>query len=634
MKKTRMLAWILTAILLLGCTVFPAGAEGEAALIFYVVAADDDSAWVYTNNGLMHFSSDGEVIAGPLYPDADDYAIDPDGNIYYAIGGNIIKTDATGAEVAHWETGIYALAKIAVNERYILVTGANSIGAVNEYMVIDKDTNEMRGGIADGKLKDIEFYDEETFLLLQAGPGRLFRKEYSTLEEVEAYSPGMYDGIALCGTGGPQYLYVKNYIDRLQDFESELEEYLILSGNQSVNDIYMTDKTIWCVANFELKHYLRSDLEAKAARKPEKTLYIVGVNNSDHHIDQRVERTIELFNEEYPEYAVAFKAQRVDESVKTAIMANSPGYDLLLIDSMASASIKNSGVLADLSKNEVILKNLEEYIDMPFLWEEDGRLFGVPDLVLPYTMKIKPAELDQIEGGIPQSWTWEDFAALADDAEELGLCLVQDSKFWKVLLEQYTSVYCDFITGEADYSNDTFRRLVTIWKELSDNGSVCYDRSKRALLTYDAASATQIYNAAQYVYLGMPTLNGETVIPVYMTGYYVNRYSENVDAAIRFLEIYSSVEVQRTCTALGNGTFLPDWRMYDDYDLLEQFGLCPPDEDMEIWQSLLSQGKLIERDFNYDRRTEELVIDLLNDRLTVDEFVSEMQENADLMIGE
>ena len=58
------------------------------------------------------------------------------------------------------------------------------------------------------------------------------------------------------------------------------------------------------------------------------------------------------------------------------------------------------------------------------------------------------------------------------------------------------------------------------------------------------------------------------------------------------------------------------------------------EEEMEIARWLFSQGKLVERDFNYDRRTEELVIDLLNDKLTVDEFVAEMQENADLMIGE
>jgi len=628
MKRSKMLAWMLLVVLLAGCMVFPAGAEEEGLHIFFIISADDDSAWVRTNKGPRCFSSDGTVLTEVRYTDAYNFAVGPEGHIYYGVDGDIIEADENGAEIERWETGVEGLAQIRVSEKYILFTGANSIGAVREYGVINKDTREIKGGIADGKLVDIDFYDDESFLLLQAGPGRLFRQKCSTLEEIEQCSPGRYDGIALCGEGEPQYLYVDNYIDRLQDFESEPEEYLTLSASKSISDIYMTDNTIWCVDSWELKHYVRSDLEAKAARKPEKTLYIVGGNRDD----DRMARAIELFEEEHPEYAVEFKTQGVDEGAKTAMMANSPGYDVIITDSLSSASLKNSGFLADLSENEVILQNLESYIDMPFLWEEDGRLLGMPTEVYPYCLMLKQAQLDQIEGGIAQDWTWEDFAALADDAEEMGLCLVQDSKFWKVLLEQYTCVYCDFITGEADYSNDTFRRLVTIWKELSDNGSICYDRKQQALLRYNMAAGMQRFNAAQYVFLGMPMLDGESAIPVHMTALYVNRYSENAEAAIRFLEIYSSVEVQSESHMASFGLLLQDSKMYSGYSKFPE--LYPTEEEMQITRWLLSQGKLVERDFNYDRRTEELVIDLLNDKLTVDEFVAEMQENADLMIGE
>ena len=272
MKRSKMLAWMLLVVMLAGCMAFPAGAEEEGTLIFYVVAADDDAAWVRTDKGLMRFSSDGELIAGPLYPDAVHYALGPDGHIYYTIDGDIIEADETGAEVDRWETGIGSLAGICVNEKYILFTGSNSMYAVKEYGVIDKDTCEIKGGVAKGRLMDIAFYDEESFLLLQAGPGRLFRQKCSTLEEIEQCSPGNYEDIIFGGEGGLQYLHVQNYIDILQDFESEPEEYLTLSASDIVNDIYMTDNTIWCVDSWELKHYVRSDLEAKAARKPEKTL--------------------------------------------------------------------------------------------------------------------------------------------------------------------------------------------------------------------------------------------------------------------------------------------------------------------------------------------------------------------------
>ena len=61
---------------------------------------------------------------------------------------------------------------------------------------------------------------QRNFLLLQAGPGRLFRQKCSTLEEVEVYSPGTYDGIALGEAEGPQYLFKQQQIDMLPDFES------------------------------------------------------------------------------------------------------------------------------------------------------------------------------------------------------------------------------------------------------------------------------------------------------------------------------------------------------------------------------------------------------------------------------
>ena len=122
-------------------------------------------------------------------------------------------------------------------------------------------------------------------------------------------------------------------------------------------------------------------------------------------------------------------------------------------------------------------------------------------------------------------------------------------------------------------------------------------------------------------------------MPVYMYALYANAYSENADAAIRFLEIYSSVEVQRVYSEGGQAIFLSDLAMYDEYPVWKQLGFYP-EEDFENWKSILSSGTMLERSFDQDQRIKELVTDLLNDKITVDEFVAEMQETADLMIGE
>ena len=137
------------------------------------------------------------------------------------------------------------------------------------------------------------------------------------------------------------------------------------------------------------------------------------------------------------------------------------------------------------------------------------------------------------------------------------------------------------------------------------------------------------------VFLNFPLLDGEHVTPIDMTGLYVNKYSENADAAVRFLEIYSSKEVQKEYRDGRNGLFLPDFTEYACYDLWSRFNnYLPEKEEFEKYKSALATGYLIQIDQEFEWVERQLFRQFINDELTLDEFISELQERADLMLGE
>ena len=88
MKNAKWIAWILTLALLLCSAVFPAGAEEEMKLLS-IVAIEGETVWLHTSHGLVPFDKDGWQTGEAMYPEADAYAIGPDGHIYYSIEGDI-----------------------------------------------------------------------------------------------------------------------------------------------------------------------------------------------------------------------------------------------------------------------------------------------------------------------------------------------------------------------------------------------------------------------------------------------------------------------------------------------------------------------------------------------------------------
>ena len=114
MKTKRIISRLLMAVLVLGCTVFPAGAEGEMRLES-IVAIEEEIVWLDTSVGLAPFDKEGWQIDAAIYPEADAYAVGKDGNIYYSIDGDIFAFDRDGNAIDAWETPLDKIKKLQVN---------------------------------------------------------------------------------------------------------------------------------------------------------------------------------------------------------------------------------------------------------------------------------------------------------------------------------------------------------------------------------------------------------------------------------------------------------------------------------------------------------------------------------------
>ena len=366
MKNAKMTAWILIVVLLLGCAAFPAGAEGEMKLLS-IVAIDGETIWVHTSAGLAAFDAQGWQIGEALYPGADCYAIGPDGNVFCSFDGDVFEYDHEGNEIDRWETSIDNFTKILATDTYIIVMGDE------EYGTIHRKDHTMNGSTSE-RLGDIDFYNEDSFLLVKnEGSAELVRLEYATLMDMDWELLSGGQKVAGASENGI-YLYDDKNIYFMDAFGGNTSGYKAFWDTAGLTDAQADGENIYVIVDNRLM-YNRADEEPAE----EQVLTIVGGLSGSH--DPRFAKAIEIFTARNPEYTVKLTESQYGAQLRTAVMANEPGYDLFLMDSATSTDFKLSGILVDFSENEVITENIAQYMDMPFLWESDGSLYGIPDWI-------------------------------------------------------------------------------------------------------------------------------------------------------------------------------------------------------------------------------------------------------------
>lgn len=376
-------------------------------------------------------------------------------------------------------------------------------------------------------------------------------------------------------------------------------------------------------------------------RKPESSRTLTIVNAFDVG-SGRMNRALELLAERYPDVEVVFRTSNNDMQLATQIMAGDGGVDILFVQEgagMCAQSVFHSGALRDLSQNSEIMANLAQWYDISCLISNADGVYGVPGLIWPYVWIANDSLLEELSWSLPQKgWMWEEFFAmgreLAQYNRENGTnykLLTEDA--FPYLLKQYSCSTVDIATGQASYDNETFRTLLSAWKEMVELNVV---EKLEDPLDPEDLPANSVFCALSTTYPGLamvrqplaypPVYGPEARYPVFSIPGVCNVNSPNVDVAEVFLACYASADAVSKDFTNGIGTVLAD-------DVGESSPLSPEAE--AYWKELLENGAPEIWFADIDRELQmNLYPQYLEGQMDVNQVTRVLQQKADMSLGE
>ena len=137
-----------------------------------------------------------------------------------------------------------------------------------------------------------------------------------------------------------------------------------------------------------------------------------------------------------------------------------------------------------------------------------------------------------------------------------------------------------------------------------------------------------------YVAIPLPSVTGEQITPLQMTGLYINKYSDDRDIATEFLEIYSSPEIQAEAAMFYNEILLKDITRYANYEAWLSAVDYPTEEEFEQWEGFLKNGVLNYGNVELNVALIDLARQMQRGEISVEEYLSEAAERVELMVGE
>lgn len=366
----------------------------------------------------------------------------------------------------------------------------------------------------------------------------------------------------------------------------------------------------------------------------------------------RMEKTLKLFAEDYPNVEIAYKSIDNDEAFTAALMANDPSIDIVCVQEytrICSKTMMKAGALLDLNESPEIVESLKDWIDLDGIFVEGGVRFGVPQFVNPYFWQVNEALFTETGLSVPEGdWTWADFFALAvklsayNQAHGSAYALLADPLNPYILI-QYNANYLDIVGGASEYDTPEFRSLMAGWKTAYNDGLILNDPELRLLMPEEYVPALLVIRQGFYGYLSNyryimpPRFADDTRFPALTGTLVVNKQSANVDLAVKFLACYLSAETMAEDDYYVTGRFLLDEGMYtgDFKNDPRTFEFAPSSENDKYWEKLLASsaqeafwGDVMWKQY-YD-----LYPQYIEDKLTVDQLATAFQSLADMALGE
>ena len=347
------------------------------------------------------------------------------------------------------------------------------------------------------------------------------------------------------------------------------------------------------------------------------TLVLVNLSKFN---DARINAAVSMFQNKNPEVKVSFID--VDNAkLSTALMANEPGYDILLADDYRIEVYRESGVLEDLSGYSEIWEKLEAWNDMPYLIGESRD--SVPLYILPVIYSVNEDMHSLIDENFPQqtsSWA-EFYAAASDYYAESGLSPIGGSIRFPVFFDQYFA-WC-VKKGTVDFDTSIFKDGMLLYQEAYEDGLVVSSDENDCIL-----NDTNLGIYPQETTVLLPLLDGEMIYPCSTYSLAISRTSREKDLAAEFLSCFVSVEAQRAAdvNTMAAG-FLKEATLYACSDTDTGY---PSESQVVLNEQLLENTVRMPYNMDFNIYAGDQIELFLHGNITIDELAHNLNEKYNM----
>lgn len=375
------------------------------------------------------------------------------------------------------------------------------------------------------------------------------------------------------------------------------------------------------------------------------TLTIVNFSNKDKHF----ETALALFKEKYPNVNIVTRSVNDYRIVATEIMGGNDGIDLISLQdsamSTSAALLLKSGALLDLNQFDILTALKTTYRDIFGPVTIGDQWYAVPTCFSQHPWRVNETLAKQIDWNIPAGrWTWDDFETLAkkvkawNETANTPIYLLQDDNvLLPYFFHEFQANHVNALTGKADYQSDGYIRLLTMWKQLNEDGllytspNVMSKTMQPNVLLY--AYRTSLPSMGNNKYIYPPTQTEDSRYPVYAVSCLaINANTPHLEEAVYFLSCYMQPEAASQDYYWNNGQLLNDKTLYDTQ---QTWGTSISAENENLWNDMMTCS--VPELYLYDisrKQYNTLLPGLLKGTVSPEQFAAISQQLADMALGE
>lgn len=370
---------------------------------------------------------------------------------------------------------------------------------------------------------------------------------------------------------------------------------------------------------------------------------LVILNVSDN---SRMETAIEMFHEKYPHMEVVLKESYDSRTIGAWMMSKTGEVDIVgtieLLLPMGVYQYYSANAIEDLSQYPIIMQHMEEYREDQFnALIVDGALLAIPEYFNPSAWRVNDELASEMNISVPQDeWTWSDFAELGrqvkayNETHGTSYYLLLDNLYAPYILSQLNANAADVVADTSDFSRTSYREGMSSWTEMILDGLIADKRKEAAsaaLLLHD--SMLDYGGLRQKHYILPPAFDSETTYPLPVNALMLNANSCHKEEAAYFLSCYFAPKNVADAGIEETGPWLKDDERH--LSCVTDPNKSVSDANKQMWLTLLKRGTLDIRIGEFKQEQWNVLYpELIEGKITVEQFLSECQHRVNLMLGE